>query len=159
MIAFLKRQTWVTVAMFENAGDGQMLEAVLKGKGFDARTFNDKLLQLFLFLCPPHATFRVQVRDNDFNNATDFLDREPATSAFLEKAIRCPSCGSLHVQYPQMTRKFFLPTVLLHLGIIFRVIEHEAYCESCHFLWNLQKDVSPLPQKHAAEEQFSVNDT
>ena len=159
MSAFLKRQTWVTVAMFENAGDGQMLEAVLRDKGFEARTFNDKLLQLFLFLCPPHVTFRVQVRDNDFNNARDFLDREPATSAFLKKGIRCPSCGSLRVQYPQMTRKFFLPTVLLHLGIIFRVIEHECYCESCHFLWNLQKDESPQPQKPAAQEQISVNDT
>ena len=159
MITFLKKQTWVTLAIFENASDGQTLEAVLKGKGFEARTFNDKLLQLFLFLCPPHATFRVQVRDNDFNNATDFLDRESVTSAFLQKAIRCPSCGSLRVQYPQMTRKFFLPTVLLHLGIIFRVIEHEAYCESCHFLWNLQKDESPQPQKPAAQEQISVNDT
>ena len=46
-----------------------------------------------------------------------------------------------------MTRKFFLPTVVLHLGIIFRLIEHEAYCEGCHFLWNLPKDESPLPQK------------
>ena len=73
MIAFLKRQTWVTVAMFENAGDGQMLEAVLKGKGFEVRTFNDKLLQHFLFLCPPHATFRVQVRDNDFNSVTPMI--------------------------------------------------------------------------------------
>src|ERR1700689_2372643 len=123
MSAFLKRKKWVTVAM---------LEAVLRDKGFEARTFNDKLLQLFLFLCPPHATFRVQVRDNDFNNATDFLDREPVTCPFLQQAIRCPSCGSLHAQYPQMTRKFFLPTVLLHLGSIFRVIEHEAYCGSSH---------------------------
>jgi len=144
--------------MFENANDGAMLEAILKIKGFEARTFNDKLLQLFLFLCPPHATFRVQVRHNDLKNATVFLDQEPISSAFLQKVIRCPSCGSLRVQYPQMTRKFFLPTVLLHLGIIFRVIEHEAYCESCHFLWNLPKDESRLPQKHIAQEQFSVND-
>jgi hypothetical protein len=36
-----------------------------------------------------------------------------------------------------MTRKFLLPTVLLHLGIIFRVINHECDCEHCHFTWNL----------------------
>jgi hypothetical protein len=132
-----KRQPWVSVTMFENVDDGQMLETILKGKGFEARTYNDKLLQFFLFLCPPHATFRVQVREGDFKNATDFLEHEPATSVFLEKAIRCPSCGSLRVQYPQMTRKFFLPTLLLHLGIIFRVIKHECYCENCHCIWNL----------------------
>jgi hypothetical protein len=36
-----------------------------------------------------------------------------------------------------MTRKFLLPTILLHLGIIFRVFGHECYCDRCHFIWNL----------------------
>ena len=51
----------------------------------------------------------------------------------LAQAIHCPSCGSLRVSYPQMTRKFILPTVLLHLGIIFRMIDHECYCEHGHY--------------------------
>jgi len=153
-----KNQSWITVAMFENVNDGQMLETALKNKGFAARTYNDRLLQLFLFLCPPHATFRVQVRGTDSENLTDVLDQEPATSALLQKAIRCPSCGSLRVQYPQMTRKFFLPTLVLHLGIIFRVIEHEAYCESCHCLWNLPKNGSPARLKRAPRKQFPFND-
>jgi hypothetical protein len=55
-----------------------------------------------------------------------------------EEALeRSTNCASLHVEYPQMTRKFFLPTLLLHLGIIFRVIKHECYCENCHCIWNL----------------------
>ena len=29
--------------------------------------------------------------------------------------------------------------LIVHLGIIFRVIAHEAYCESCHWLWSLSK--------------------
>jgi hypothetical protein len=144
-----KRQSWSSVAVFENASDGQMLEMDLNNKGFETRTYNDKLLQCFLFLCPPHAIFRVQVRGNDFKNAAYFVDHEPATSALLQKAIRCPSCGSLRVQYPQMTRKFFLPTLLLHFGIIFRVIVHEAYCEGCHWLWSLPRNGSPFPLKRA----------
>ncbi|HEV2320542.1 MAG TPA: hypothetical protein VGV18_12375, partial [Verrucomicrobiae bacterium] len=60
----------------------------------------------------------------------------------LEKAIHCLSCGSLRVNYPQMTRRFFLPTVLLHLGIIFRVIGHECYCENCHMTWNLATGIT-----------------
>ena len=150
-ISSRKRQPWGNVAIFENVSDCQLLEMDLKNKGFETRTYNDKLLQFFLFLCPPHATIRVQVRGNDLKNATYFLDHEPATSALLQKAIRCPSCGSLRVQYPQMTRKFFLPTLLLHLGIIFRVIVHEAYCESCHWLWSLpKKRVSAPARAHAA---------
>ena len=62
IISSRKRQAWVNVAMFDNVSDGQMLEKDLRNKGFEARTYNDKLLQYFLFLCPPHATIRVQVR-------------------------------------------------------------------------------------------------
>ena len=110
-------------------------------------------------LCPPHATVRVQVRGNDFKNATCFLDHEPATSVLLQRAIRCPSCGSLRVQYPQMTRRFLLPTLFLHLGIIFRVIVHEAYCENCHWLWSLSRKRSPLRLKRAPRMQFPLNDS
>ena len=151
-----KRQPWGNVAIFENASDGKMLETALKDRGFETRTYNDKLLQCVLFLCPPHATIRVQVRGNDFKKATCFLDHEPATSVLLRRAIRCPSCGSLRVQYPQMTRRFLLPTLLLHLGIIFRVIVHEAYCENCHWLWSLSKKRVSAPAKALAANAISL---
>ena len=156
MIFSRKTQPWVNVAIFENANDSQMLEMDLKNKGFETRTYIDKLLQCLLFLCPPHATIRVQVRANDFKNVTYFLDHEPATSVLLQRAIRCPSCASLRVQYPQMTRRFLLPTLLLHLGIIFRFIAHEAYCESCHWLWSFPKR---LRLKRVPRTQFPLNDT
>jgi hypothetical protein len=145
-----KTQPWVNVALFENTSDGQMLEMDLKNKGFETRTYNDKLLQYVLFLCPPHATTRVQVRGNDFKNISYFLGHEPTTSFLLQRAIRCPSCGSLRVQYPQMTRRFLLPTLFLHLGIIFRVIVHQAYCENCHWLWSFSKERISAPAKARA---------
>src|SRR6266850_1303655 len=130
MTSSRKIQPWVSVAIFENVSDGQMLEMDLKDKGFETRTYDDKLLQCFLFLCPPHATIRVQVRGNDFKNVTYFLDHEPATS-------------------------FLLPTLLLHLGIIFRVIAHEAYCESCHWLWGLPKKRVSAPAEPLAAKAIS----
>jgi len=128
------------VATFADVSTAKMLENVFKSRGIEARTFNDKLLQLFLFLCPPRVTFRVQVRHNDFRRATDLMDADTDISSILERAIHCPSCGSLRINYPQMTRKFILPTLLLHVGIIFRVIDHEAYCEFCHNTWSLPKE-------------------
>ena len=151
-----KTQPWANVAIFENANDGQMLEMDLKNKGFETRTYVDKLLQYFLFLCPPHATIRVEVRANDFKDVTYLLDHEPATSPLLQRAIRCPSCGSLRVQYPQMTRRFLLPTLLLHLGIIFRFIAHQAYCESCHWLWSFPKRTGSSPAKARSANAISV---
>jgi len=88
-------------------------------------------------LRPPRVTYRVQVRGNAFRAATELLHNAPEAALILERALHCPSCGSLRVNFPQMTRKFIMPTILLHLGIIFRVIHHEAYCEGCHNVWNL----------------------
>ncbi len=133
----LTGKSWVNVAVFEEPNEAQVLEAFFKKRRVEARTYNDRILQLFLFLRPPRTTFRVQVRQNVFKNAMDVLGTEPGVPAILQKAVHCPDCGSLRVEYPQMTRKFFLPTLLLHLGIIFRVIEHECYCEHCHCIWHL----------------------
>jgi hypothetical protein len=138
-------KSWVKVAVFEESNDAQVLEAFFKNKRIEARTYNDRILRLLLFLRPPRVTFRVQVRHGFFKHAMDLLETEPAVPAILQKAVHCPDCGSLRVEYPQMTRKFFLPTLLLHLGIIFRVIEHECYCENCHYIWNLPpKLASPV---------------
>jgi len=136
-----KYQPWVNVALFEDIRDGETFAAVLKAKGFEARVYYDRLLQTFLFLCPPRATYRVQARQKDFPAAMAFAGQR--SDPVIQRAIQCPSCGSLRVNYPQMTRKFFLPTLLLHLGIIFRIIEHEAYCDHCHHTWNLSKRSAP----------------
>ena len=145
-------ESWVNVAVFEKVNEGKMLEAFLTDIGIEARTYDDKALRYFLFLRPPHATYRVQVRNNDLKGVTELL--ESKAPVVLEKALHCPSCGSLRVNYPQMTRKFILPTVLLHLGIIFRVIGHECYCESCHHIWNLPQDGAPAVRKAPAGDPF-----
>ncbi|MDE3067478.1 MAG: hypothetical protein KGJ60_08000 [Verrucomicrobiota bacterium] len=146
---------WVSVAVFEDEDAGKALEAFLREHGVEARTFNDRLLQLFLFLCPPRATFRVQVRKHAFKNATALLEAAPPD--VLRKAIQCPSCRSLQINYPQMTRKFLLPTLLLHLGIIFRVIDHECYCEACHHIWNLAGSRTAVPKVRIVKT-FPFND-
>jgi hypothetical protein len=144
-----RHHPWVTVAVFENINDGRILETFLRDKGMEARIYDDKLLQNFLFLCPPHVTHRIQVRRDQFDQATHAMD--DAHPPILEKAIHCTSCGSLRVNYPQMTRKFLLPTVALHLGIIFRIVGHECYCENCHLTWTYDRDVVV---KHAPKPFF-----
>lgn len=141
---------WVDVAVFENINDGRILETYLRGKEIDARTYHNKWFHAFLFLRPPHVTWRIQVRHDHFAATGKILESSPPL--ILEKAIHCPSCGSLDVNYPQMTRKFFLPSILLHSGIIFRVIDHECYCVHCHYTWNLPQDVRR--KAHEAKPAF-----
>jgi hypothetical protein len=130
-----RHHLWSDVAVFKNAADAKRLETFLTGLKFESRTYDDKLFRYFLFLRPPLVTYRVQVNGNAFRAASELLNQN--MPAVCERALHCPSCGSLQVNYPQMTRKFILPTVMLHLGIIFHVIEHQCYCEHCHAMWNL----------------------
>ncbi|HEY4416436.1 MAG TPA: hypothetical protein VGO57_12160 [Verrucomicrobiae bacterium] len=134
MKSLKKHQSWSNIVLFESEAACRAMEKFLEGKGFEARSYNDRWLQLFLFLCPPRLTYRLQVRADEFQAAVDLLKGE--STPLLDQAMHCPSCGSLQVNYPQMTRKFFLPTLVLHLGIIFRIIEHQCYCEHCHFMWD-----------------------
>lgn len=146
-----KKNRWVNLAVFESQSDAQKLEQFLQARRFEARTYNDRWLQLFLFLCPPQATYRTQVRLDDLHPAQDLLDTDPAAAPLTQRAFHCPSCESLRVQYPQMTRRFLTPTILLNLGIIFRIIEHEAYCEHCQQIWHLPKPRKDLKMKAASK--------
>jgi hypothetical protein len=141
-----RHRPWVDVAVFENINDGRFLETLLRDKEIDARTYHNKWFHAFLFLRPPHITWRVQVSAADFIKAEEIINK--AHPPILEQAIHCPNCGSLHINYPQMTRKFFLPTAALHLGILLRLIGHECYCEHCHLTWELAQDVVAEP-RHA----------
>ena len=138
---------WRDMAVFESLDAGRGLETYLRDNGCDTRINDDKFFRYFLFLRPPQITYRVQVRQNHFANAISLLASRPP--AMLAKAIHCPSCDSLRINYPQMTRRFILPTILLHLGIIFRVIEHECYCETCHHMWHLPQDEARAAIRHA----------
>jgi hypothetical protein len=61
--------------------------------------------------------------------------------------MHCPDCGSLQTSYPQMTRKFILPTILLHAGILTRLIDHQWYCEKCHCMWSFPDNALGLAPK------------
>ena len=139
MNATSKHQPWADVAVFEDINASRTLETFLRAKGLETRTYDDRIFRRFLFLRPPEVTYRVQVRESYLKSADECMAAD--TPALVQQALHCPSCGSLHVSYPQMTRKFMLPTVMLHLGILFRVVAHQCYCNNCHFMWE-------LPPKH-----------
>jgi hypothetical protein len=143
MTILAKRKPWVDLAVFEDLHAALTVEVFLARIGFEVRTYDDKLFRYFLFLRPPRVTFRVQVRQDQLKTTVALL--AAGETLAMQQAIRCPSCDSLRVSYPQMTRKFILPTVLLHLGILLRLIEHECYCDRCHFIWNLPEK-NPRPK-------------
>jgi len=61
---------------------------------------------------------------------------DPDISAAL---IRCPQCGSSNIEYPQMTRKFMTPALVIVLCAL-KIIPKEFYCQDCHFTWSNQEE-------------------
>lgn len=142
-----KHQTWTDVAVFEDLVTARAVETLLTSQGLQTRTYDDKFFRHFLFLRPPRMTFHVQVHTGDSTRAHDFL--HATATDVLRDATHCPDCGSLRISYPQMTRKFVLPTILLHLGILLRVLDHQCYCEDCHRMWPLaKKTFAPAKAAH-----------
>src|SRR5262245_53508754 len=106
-----KHHSWTDVAVFEDLNAARLVESFLTNQGIHARIYDDKFFRRFLFLRPPRVTFRIQVAAKDHERAKHFL--RTAAAEALKAAIHCPDCGSMRISYPQMTRKFVMPTILL----------------------------------------------
>ena len=78
------------------------------------------------------ASVKVEVPDGEFDSARDHLHN--CSPCEMEQSVCCPECGSPDVDYPQVTRKFVLPSLhalLFKLGIA----EKEFYCNTCQATW------------------------
>lgn len=126
---------WVIVAVFDDVKAAIALQAFLSSEGFATRIHDERRLQRYWFLVRPHAGIQVQIVEHDYDAVKNVLHIPPGTSLHLQKAIRCPSCNSLRVQYPQMTRNFVLPTVVAQILVFTGAMERENYCEDCHHTW------------------------
>ena len=88
----------------------------------------------------PQANVKVQVDDDDFERAQQFMVEWEASDPDIASAIiRCPQCGSSRIQYPQLTRKAITPA-MASLLFALRIFPKEFYCEDCHFTWTNQEE-------------------
>jgi len=131
---------WMNVATFEGLEKAQALCHCLEMAGFEARIQDERRLQRYWFFSGQHCGIHVRIPTESLEMAKEFLEANPEAKRWMDDAIHCPSCGSARVQYPQMTRKFILPTLIAHLLVLIRVMERECYCEDCHNTW-------PMPSR------------
>jgi len=138
---------WVNVAAYNQVTAAIALQGFLKKKGFEARIHDERGLQRYWFWTTPQAGIHVQAPGVSYENVRECLEADPSAEAFLQKAIRCPSCNSSRVQYPQMTHKFILPTLAAQLMMLLRILKPECYCEDCQNTWVISSStVSARPR-------------
>lgn len=137
---------WANLAAFEKKADAEKLCSYLELKGLEAKIYDERRLQNWWFLSLPKVGVRVQVPSRDIYKVIDQVNEDPVVKPMLNSAVHCPSCNSLKVEYPQMTRRFLMPTLIAHFLVMMRIMKHYYYCEDCHFTWTRNRAFNPEMQ-------------
>ena len=124
----------VTIATFNETGKAKRLKERLQQAGLRADIHNEGHLQKVAFMSKPQANVKVQVEDNDFERAQQLMVEWEASDPEIGSAIRCPQCKSPRIEYPQLTRKFIIPSIA-SVFFALRIFQKEFYCQDCHFTW------------------------
>lgn len=125
----------------------------LEESNIPAEIDHESSLEWLWFAIKPVVKVRLKVRTADFDEALRLLRGWDAAEGILREAIRCPECGSSRVEYPQFTRKFFLPNLIGLLAGL-GVVRREFYCEECHFTWPKEGSKPSLIRPHGAPYYF-----
>lgn len=126
---------WGNVAAYDEVAPAEALQRFLQQEGFESRVYDERNVQRMWFWAEPQAWAHVQVSGDRYTQAREFLENDTRAQEALRAANHCPSCTSPNVQYPQMTRKFILPTLVAQVLIMLGFMEKECYCEDCHYTW------------------------
>ena len=150
-------QAWIRVAVFNKPSPAQTLRGMLNKAGFTARLRDERKLQRYWFLTAPHASIYVEVPEESITAVKDHLSSHEETVLLLREAIRCPSCRSLRVEYPQMTRKNILPTLVAHALVMTHLMEPEYYCEECHYTWSVRRQRPRASRRRSQKKSPTLN--
>ena len=130
----------VTIATLNDPAKAKELKSRFQQAGLRADVHNEAHLQAVGFVSKPQANAKVLVDDKDFERAQSLMIEWEATDPVIASAlVRCPQCGSSRIEYPQMTRKFLTPALVILLCAL-KIIPKEFYCHDCHFTWSNQEE-------------------
>lgn len=143
----------VTVATFHEEDNAESLRKRLEDAGIKTLVHDERRLQRYWFMSKPLAGVKLKVAESQEEKARKLLQKWHAEERVLKYAILCPECGSPDVEYPQMTRKFMVPS-LLEILFALGFLEREFYCYHCHYVWptkerlDVERDPLGWPVKH-----------
>jgi hypothetical protein len=144
----------VAIATFPNRAQAEPAQRRLAQAGIPCEIHDELRLEKLWFVGKPAAGVRLEVPAEEFERAYSQLQEWDTTEGALRDAIRCPECKSFRVDYPQFTRKSFLPNLVMGLGAAVGVVEKEYYCEDCHYTWPKEGTRASLLRPHMAPYYF-----
>lgn len=136
---------FINLATLNSTHEAERLADALSHAGIKARTHDESDIQRFIFLAKPKAFSIVQVLPDDYAQAVGVIqDMQDRHEPLCRHIFSCPDCGSLAVEYPQFTRKYFITPLLLEWASNLGLFNKKFYCRKCHAVWPYQEG-SRLP--------------
>jgi hypothetical protein len=133
----------VTVATFNEPQDAEPIVERLKQCGILARVHDERKIQKYWFVSRPHAGIRIQVPKEQFLMTEQLLQEWHVAERVLDRAIRCPECGSSRIEYPQFSRNSIIPNSVLGLFMLVGMVDKEFYCQECQHTWPATVKIEP----------------
>lgn len=147
---------YINLATLDSMYEAENLAEALSRNGITARTHDEQDVQRFIFFTKPKAFSIVQVHDADYARAVNLIqDMQSTHEPVCRHIFSCPECGSLAVEYPQFTRKYFITPLLLEWASNFGLFEKKFYCRKCHALWPYQAGAKLPEIGHATGVQVA----
>jgi hypothetical protein len=149
----------VRVALFSNRSGAEPVWELLLHAGIPAEIHNESWLTRLWFVSTARAGVCVDVPVRFAETAEEILLVRNTPEGALRGAIRCPECGSLRVDYPQMAQKSILANIFVGLLAGVGLVEKDYYCEHCHCMWPKSSLDRPAPGNGSARAGKHIEGT
>src|SRR6266404_5845990 len=104
------------VSLFSSRAEAERILNRLFAAGIPAEIHDELRLEKLWFVSKKKGSgWRIEVPCDQFERAEQLLLEWDYAEGAMREAIRCPECKSLRVDYPQFTRKFFVPNRVMGL--------------------------------------------
>jgi predicted Zn-ribbon and HTH transcriptional regulator len=144
----------IPVALFSSSATAEPLRQRLVQAGIQAEVHQELRLEKLWFVAKNSAGARLDAPASQFERACELLLDWGTVEGALRDAIRCPECKSFRVDYPQFTRKSFIPNLLMGLSAKIGLVEKEFYCQDCHYTWPKEGTRPRAVREHLAPYYF-----
>jgi len=144
----------IAIVLFSEAAQAEPLKSRLIDSGVSASVHDALRLEKLWFVSKKETGAHIEVPSNQFERACQLLQEWNRQEGGLGAAITCPHCSSFRVEYPQFTRKSFIPNVLLGLTASVGILEKDYYCQDCHYTWPKNPAQREHTRPHSAPSYF-----
>ncbi|MCB1063278.1 MAG: DUF2007 domain-containing protein [Verrucomicrobiae bacterium] len=124
----------ITIASFSTSEEAYLLRSRLEASGIAAFVQDEHMIQMNWLYSNAIGGVRVQVFDQQGEEAREILRDERSQTVLESTATLCPRCGSGDTERIELTRRLSLISVMI-FNFPLPVLKNRFRCEHCGNRW------------------------